>query len=243
MTSTTAAPATWLIAGSSRGIGFEIVRQLLGSPENVVVAACRTPEKAFKLAELQKTAAPGALHIIQLDMSDFESIRASAVPLGTILGEMGLDYLVNNAAIGVFDAAFELDPEALLASFRTNTIGPALLSQVALPFLEKGRMKKILHISSTAGSITSSPTLTQRPITSYALSKAALNMLAYKQKLERPDLTIIALCPGYVKTDLAGPDALLEPEESIRGILKVITSATLADSGKYLRYNGETIPW
>lgn len=83
---------------ASRGIGFEIVRQLLSSPTNVVVAAARTPEKASALKDLQKTA-KGTLHVIKLDVSDFESIRASAKDLLAILGDNGLDYLINNAAV------------------------------------------------------------------------------------------------------------------------------------------------
>ncbi|OSD04959.1 hypothetical protein PYCCODRAFT_1432693 [Trametes coccinea BRFM310] len=75
------------------------------------------------------------------------------------------------------------------------------------------------------------------------MSKAALNMLTLKQKAERPDITFITMCPGWVRTELGGKEADLEPEESIAGILKVISSVTNADSGKYLRYNGEEIPW
>lgn len=86
-------------------------------------------------------------------------------------------------------------------------------------------------------------------------------MQAYKQKVERPDLTVITLCPGWVQTgaffmlvlcfasslthvaDMGGAGAALTPEESVTGIIKVITNATKADSGKYLRHTGEEIPW
>lgn len=86
-------------------------------------------------------------------------------------------------------------------------------------------------------------------------------MQVYKQKVERPDLTVITLCPGWVQTgasfvlalcfvasltliaDMGGADAALKPEESVAGIIKVITNATKADSGKYLRHTGEEIPW
>ncbi|KAH9852411.1 NAD-P-binding protein [Lenzites betulinus] len=235
---------TWLITGANRGIGFEIVRQLLESPENLVVAACRNPDKATALREL-KSASQGTLHIIQIDVSDFDSVRAAAPQLEKLLGETGLDYLINNAGVVSFDTVFEIDPEATLSSFRTNALGPALVSQACLPLLKKSRSKKILHISSTSGSIGSlelTPTA-YLSIPSYSMSKAALNMLAYKQKLEHPDLTVITLCPGWVKTDMGGKDAALEPRESVAGILKVITSATTADGGKFLRWNGENIPW
>ncbi|OJT11404.1 hypothetical protein TRAPUB_12069 [Trametes pubescens] len=227
-------------SAASRGIGLEIVRQLLASLTNLVVADARTPEKATVLHDLQSTA-KGTLHVIKLDVSNFDSVRASAKDLQAILGDTGLDYL-NNAGIASHDTAFTIDPDVLLETFKTNTAGPVLVSQVALPFLEKGSTKKILHISSTCGSIGSADQLGVI-VAGYSMTKSALNMLAYKQKLERPDLTVITLCPGAVKTDISGGVGELEPPESVAGLLKVIISATPADSGKYLRYNGETIPW
>ncbi|KAI0325665.1 NAD-P-binding protein [Cubamyces sp. BRFM 1775] len=234
-------PTTWLVTGSSRGIGFELVRQLVESPNNLVVAACRTPEKAAALHDLKATA-KGTLHLVRMDVSDFDSIRASAKELEPILGEIGLDYLINNAAIAILDTAFTLDPEELLRGMRTNVAGPALVAQICLPFLNKSVRKVILNISSTGGSIATAESVGAR-LASYSMSKAALNMLTVKQKAERPDIITITLCPGWVKTDMGGKEAKLEPEESVSGILKVITSATQEDSGKYLRYNGEVIPW
>ncbi len=186
-------------SSASRGIGLEIVRQLLESPDNLVVAACRTPDKATTLSAL-KDAAKGTLHIVQLDTSDFDSVRALPAQLEPILGSTGLDYLINNAGIvrplfslplsprspdslglsrspqGADDTAFKFDPEKMLTVFRTNTIGPALVSQVTLPFLEKGTAKKILHVSSTLGSIASSDEWGAHGA-SYSMSKSALNML------------------------------------------------------------------
>ncbi|EIW54618.1 dehydrogenase [Trametes versicolor FP-101664 SS1] len=238
-------PTTWLVTGANRGIGLEIVRQLLAVPTNLVVAACRAPEKATALAELQSSA-KGALHLVQLDVSDFDNIRALPAQLEPILGSTGLDYLISNAGIAIVDSAFTLDPDVFLRVVRTNAAGPALLSQVLLPFLERAPTKKILHVSSTAGSIGSVAGMQVKEhqmVGSYAMSKAALNMLAYKQKTEKPEFTVITLCPGWVQTDMGGEKAALKPEESVAGIIKVITNATTADSGKYLRHNGEEIPW
>ncbi|KAI0628095.1 NAD-P-binding protein [Trametes polyzona] len=234
---------TWFVTGTSRGIGLEIVRQLLESPNNLVVAGCRTPERATALHALEGTA-KGTLHVIQLDVSDVDSIRASAKELERILGSTGLDYLINNAGIAPRDDAFTVDPDTLLTAFRTNTLGPTILSQVALPFLERGRTKKILHISSSAGSH-GSPygEVLRGNLTAYSISKAGLNMLATRQRLARPEFIIIVLCPGPVKTDLSGEYGQLEPHESVAGVLKVIISATAEDSGKFYSYDGTTIPW
>ncbi|KAI0641287.1 NAD-P-binding protein [Trametes meyenii] len=234
-------PTTWLVTGASRGIGLEFVRQLVASPDNLVVAAVRNPDKAAALTEL-KDGAKAALHIVEVDVGNFDSIRASVKVLEPILGQVGLDYLVNNAAIAEEDTAFSLDPDGLLRTIRTNVAGPALLSQVVLPFIEKSPRKVILNISSTGGSLGSVSLIGARA-TSYSISKAALNMLTVKQKFERPDIIVITLCPGWVKTDMGGKNAALEPKDSVSGILKVITSVALADSGKYLRQTGEEIQW
>ncbi|KAI0667319.1 NAD-P-binding protein [Trametes maxima] len=241
MSSIVPRPTSWLVTGTSRGIGLEIVKQLLASPDNLVVATARNPEKTTALNAL-KEVAKGTLHVLRLDLSDFDSVRATATALKPILGETGLDYLINDAAIAVDDTAFTFDPEDLLREVRTNVAGPALLAQVTLPFIEKGTRETILNISSTGASFANVSRIGTRG-TSYNMSKAALNMLTLKQKHERPDLIVLTMCPGWVKTDMGGYDAMLEPKESVAGILKIVTSATLADSGRFIRYNGEEIPW
>ncbi|EIW54625.1 NAD-P-binding protein [Trametes versicolor FP-101664 SS1] len=240
--SSTTRQTTWLITGASRGIGLELTRQLLESPNNLVIAACRTPEKATALSAL-KSSAKGTLHVVKLQVDEFDSIRALPKAIAPILGDGGLDYLINNAGILKDDTPLTLDPEVLLETLRTNTVGPALVTQVAVPFLEKGATKKVLNISSTLGSIASAETFGKGTVTSYSISKAALNMLTYKLKQERPDFIAITLCPGWVKTDMGTQAAQLEPAESVAGILKVITGATAADSGKYLSHSGAVIPW
>ncbi|KAI0353990.1 NAD-P-binding protein [Trametes cingulata] len=233
-------PTTWLVTGTSRGIGLELVKQLVASPANTVIATCRNVAKASSLTRL-KDAAQGELHILELEVDDFDAIRASAKDIAAILGDRGLDYLVNNAGIvDKMDTAFTLDPESILRTTRTNVAAPALLSQVCLPFLEKSTRKTILNISSTGASMVESG-FVGAGLATYCMSKSALNMLTYKQKVERPDLIVISMCPGWAKTDMGGPDAKVEVPESVAGILKVITSVTSADSGRFIRYNGEEI--
>ncbi|KAI9058592.1 NAD-P-binding protein [Trametes sanguinea] len=256
--SSTNRPITWLVTGASRGLGFALVKELVASSENLVVAACRNPEKTTALRGL-KSGANGTLHIVRMDVSDFDSIRDCEKQLKPILGGTGLDYLINNAAIVSHDTPFALDPEEFLQVVRTNSAGPAVVSQVCLPFLEKGGKKAILHITSTGGSLQSVGRV-GAGYTAYCMSKAALNMLvrpspclrfwreltviqALKQKAERPDLIIITLCPGRVKTDMDPGQGTLEPEDSVAGILKVLSSLSADDSGKFFSYDGSAIPW
>ncbi|OJT07885.1 hypothetical protein TRAPUB_1217 [Trametes pubescens] len=242
---TAARQTTWLITGASRGIGLELVRQLLASPSNTVIAACRTPSTASALAALKDTA-KGTLHVVQLDMADFESIRVLPGVLARILGGQGLDYLINNAGILKGDTPLTLDADVLLETLRTNTVGPALLTAACAPLLDAGARKTVLNVSSGLGSIAGAdkvPGTGPRAVASYSMSKAALNMFTYKLKMEKPEWVAITLAPGWVKTDLGGADAALEVADSVKGILKVVMEATVADSGKYLRWDGEVLPW
>ncbi|KAI0266191.1 NAD-P-binding protein [Gloeopeniophorella convolvens] len=232
---------TWLITGSNRGIGLEIVKQLLASPENIVIATCRKPDAATALKGLE-TGAAGKLHVVPLDVSDSASIKASAESLKDLLEPQGLDYLINNA--GVLegpDTAFDFNEETFLRTFKANVVGPGLTAQAYLPYLERGSKKTIMNLSSSLGSIGSSNY--GRQDSSYCITKTAVNMLTYKQAAARKDIIAFAIDPGWVSTDMGGPNADLKPEVSVAGLLKVITSITPEQSGKFLRYNGEEVPW
>ncbi|KAI0063866.1 NAD-P-binding protein [Artomyces pyxidatus] len=232
---------TWLVTGANRGIGLEIVKQLIASPTNVVVATCRKPESASALQELA-TSSSGRIHIVCLDVSDSASISTSVDLAKGVLNAHGLDYLINNAAImPVHDNSFNLSEETILRTFKVNVVGPALTTQAYLPYLEKGKRKIIVNISSALGSLSLCPQKQQ--IASYSLSKSALNMLTSKQAVARPDLISFVIDPGWVRTDMGGQAALLSPKDSAAGLLEVVTSATKESSGKFFRYDGETNPW
>ncbi|KAI0753992.1 hypothetical protein C8Q80DRAFT_1216281 [Daedaleopsis nitida] len=236
-----AAKTTWLITGTSRGIGLELVRQLLVDPSNVVVATCRNPPGATDLHAL-KNSAKGTLHIATIDVADEASIWDSVKVVEGLLGEgASLDYLYNNAAINEGDdMAFSFDPAVFRRTMQSNVIGPGLLAQAYLPLLEKGTKKTIVNMSSGLASIGLG---LGGKCTTYSVSKTALNMLTYKQKEERPDFTVIALDPGWVKTVMGGEGAQLEPEFSVSHILKKVTALTIEDSGKFFSYAGKEIPW
>ncbi|KAI0703321.1 NAD(P)-binding protein [Earliella scabrosa] len=232
--------SVWLITGASRGIGLEMTRQLLQSPTNTVVAACRTPSKAVALKELGKEA-KGTLHVVKIDIDNPESIRACADETTQALGNKGIDYIVNNAAVVIRDdSAFEGDVDTLLRTFKTNVAGSAHVSHAFLPLLEKGRKKTIVNISSTAGSIGANWSSIQ---TSYSISKTALNMLTYKQAKSRPDITAISLCPGWLETDMGGPNAMHPVSVGVEGIFKVVASLTPEKSGQFFNFKGEHVPW
>ncbi|PIL31048.1 hypothetical protein GSI_05744 [Ganoderma sinense ZZ0214-1] len=235
------AETVWFVTGTSRGIGLEITTQLLQSPGNVVLAACRSPFKANALQALTASAS-GRLHILRLDVDDAQSIKDAASEATQIVGEKGIDYLINNAGInpGGFDTAFGFKVADLTAVFQTNVIGPALLAQAFLPLVEESGKKTIVNVSSTLGSV---GTDLGQTFASYSVAKAGLNMLTSKQAKERPDVTAIAMCPGHLQTDLGGPNATTPVSVGVSGVLKVVSGLTRGDSGSFFNYQGDRVQW
>ncbi|KAI9061980.1 NAD-P-binding protein [Trametes sanguinea] len=231
----------WLVTGTSRGIGLELVKQLVETPSHIVIATCRNPTKATSLRELAD-AAKDRMHIVALDVTDDKSVKESVTQVATIVGSQGIDYLVNNAGVndGGDDRPSSMDLSVLQHVFDTNVVAPARVYQAYLPLVMKSTKKTIVNISSALGSIT----LARGPIyTSYSTSKAALNMLTYKQHAEHPDLTVISMQPGHLKTDLGGPTAQIDVDVGVAGVLKVVKSLKPEDSGKFLDYQGKELPW
>ncbi|KAI0743402.1 NAD-P-binding protein [Daedaleopsis nitida] len=235
----------WLITGANRGIGLEMTKQLLEQPSNTVIATARDPAKATELHAL-KSSAKGTLHIVSLDVADRESIRKCADEVAGILGDKGIDYLVNNAGIliseGHKDTAYVMDIDVLERVLKTNVSGPAYTSQVLLPLIGKSAKKTIVNVSSTLGSKAWKGPGEVRS-TSYSISKAALNMLTVKQARERPDITSVSICPGWLQTDMGGEGAMHPVSVGVAGILKVVNGLTPANSGEFLNFEGERVAW
>ncbi|KAI0699608.1 hypothetical protein C8T65DRAFT_719677 [Cerioporus squamosus] len=129
------------------------------------------------------------------------------------------------------DKPFSMSTDALIKEFVTNVAGPVFVSQIFLPLVEKSTRKTIVNVSGSLGSIGIGYDVR---CASYSITKTALNMLV----IERPDLTIISLDPAWVKTELGGPDAPIEVEDSISGIINVLGSLKHEDSGAFISYNG-----
>ncbi|KAI0696967.1 NAD-P-binding protein [Cerioporus squamosus] len=232
----------WLITGANRGIGLEMVKQLLQSPSNTVVAACRNPAKAADLQQLAETAG-GKLHVVALDVADKASIKQAAKEVAGIVGEKGIDYLINNAGIvmpGGADTAFGMDLDVLQQTFVTNVAGPAAVAQAFVGLVEKSEKKTIVNVSSTMGSIGSNWGVIGA---SYGISKTALNMLTYKEAKEKPEITAISMCPGWLQTDMGGENAMHPVSVGVAGVLKTILSLKREDSGQFFNFEGKHVPW
>ncbi len=233
-----------LITGASRGIGLEFTRQYLERGARVF-AGCRTPDTAQPTQALRQTYGD-RLTIVPLDVAEEDSIRVAAASVGTQVD--GLEILVNNAGIGGVDSTtgeherlgtFHI--EDAVRVFRTMSIGPLLLAQECLDLLRQADHGKIANVTSGYGSISHNNGFPYY----YSAAKAAMHqfMRSLAADVKEWGISTVLLDPGWVRTDMGGPNAPLSPEESVSGMMKVIDALTVGQSGSFLGWQGDTRPW
>lgn len=223
--------STWLITGANRGIGLEFVRQLAARNQRVI-AVCRNPQAA---AEARTIAA----RTLAADVSNEASLAALAAELG---GEP-IDVLINNAGVSSETRTLaDCTAERLASVLTVNAIGPILTTRALLPRLRDSKRRLIVHISSQLGSIANN---TGGSSYGYRASKAAINQLNRSLAAElAPDgFTCLAMHPGWVRTDMGGPNATLSPQQSVASMLGVLDAATPAQNGAFLNFDGTVLPW
>lgn len=233
-----------LVTGANRGLGFEFARQLLARGERVV-ASCRHPGKATALNALAGQY-PGRLRVLPLDVSDPRAIAGLVRELALLddaddEGGAKFDLLVNCAGVLHSGEHFgSVSAATLEDSFRTNAMGPLLLAQALAPRLRDGA--RVANLSSVLGSIAS---VSRFGTPSYNLSKAAQNMATalLAQALQPRGIVVLALHPGWARTDMGGADATVPVADAVAGLLRVIDGATLQDSGSFHDWRGEPLPW
>jgi len=234
---------TVFITGSNRGIGLEFVKQFSERGWNIIATA-RKPEEA---EGLQAVAADyDRLVIERLDLMDFEAMQA----LGTKYADQPIDLLLSNAGITPkYKSAFKtlggVDWDMTMKSLEVNAIAPLQLVQVFMDSVAASDQKKIVVISSKAGSFELSPKMPM--MYSYRGSKAALNMYFYTLSFETPKkgVTAVMMSPGQVNTvpGMKLPNAI-ETDESVGKMLAVIDGITPENNGQFLDYeDGRVLAW
>ncbi len=226
----------WLIAGANRGIGLELARQLKARGDRVT-ASVRNEEARAALAALL---APQHAEVETLifDTRDFAAMQKAAeavsAPIDVIVANAGAFGPALQSALGVdFDAALDL--------FSVNALGPIRVADAFLARLKGSSNPRIALISSELGSMSN-----VNPSTAiYSSTKSALNKLAQclAVELKPRGVTVVALHPGWVKTDMGGPNAPLNVTESATGLLATLDGLTIEDSGGFLNHRGETVAW
>lgn len=230
-----------LITGGNRGIGLALVENLL-SAGNHVFATRRANSAVDHLNELQQ-AYPERLVLVELNVVDNSQIAAAAKTIGQQTD--GLDMLINNAGVLNENNAISTVPyQDVIDSFNINAAAPLMITQHFLPLLKAATASRIINISSSFASL-GLRREGMPPRYDYSLSKAALNMLSRALAFElQPDgIIVAAIHPGWVQTDLGGPNAQLTPQESAAGILKTADALTPEQTGMFFAWNGRELAW
>lgn len=226
-----------LVTGANRGLGLELVRALLARGDRVL-ACCRQPGRAAALNALAGEH-PNRVHLLPLDLARPESIRELAREIGLVCES--IDLLINNAGVLVSGERFgSLDPAAVDASFRTNALGPLLLTEALAPRLVDGA--RVINLSSVMGAMAR---VKEFRAPGYCISKAAQNMASVQlaHALAPRGIVVVAVHPGWVRTDMGGPKATLTPEDAARDILSLAGRVGSDDNGRFLDAQGEPLPW
>jgi NAD(P)-dependent dehydrogenase (short-subunit alcohol dehydrogenase family) len=208
-----------LVTGSTRGIGFEVAKQLAARSFRVIVTGRNERAAAAAAAKIGSDAVPHAL-----DTSDAASVSELAAWITREIGR--LDVLVNNAAIliGEEEGILELSPKTFETTMRTNALGPLLVAQAVAPLLRRSKAARVVNVSSGAGQISSM----NHYAPAYSISKAALNAITVMLAHALPSARVNCVDPGWVRTDMGGPHATRSVEQ---GAETIVWLATLPDDG------------
>jgi len=235
--------SSYLITGASRGLGLAMATVLASRPlaeVSVVFAASRrsTPELEKLVQE-----SSGRVVAVKIEVTDEESIRQAVAEVESVVKGRGLDVVINNAGITNYTPDGIETMNDLIPIFNVNVNSVHLVTKYFLPLLRKGQKKEIVNISSAMGSITRAPQYMFQPTPAYKISKAALNMLTvqYSLSLAEEGFIVFSVDPGWVRTDMGSSAADLSIEEGSNGLVNKITSATMADSGKF--FNAKIPTW
>jgi NAD(P)-dependent dehydrogenase (short-subunit alcohol dehydrogenase family) len=224
------------ITGANRGLGLEFARQYAAAGWRVL-AGCRNPDAADAL-RLPR------IEILKLDVTDNRAIGAVAEQLS----DEAIDVFIANAGILPVPPQTplsEISEAAWLNSFRTNSMAPLMCANALLPHVARSKERKMLALGSRIGSI-SSNTVGGHYV--YRASKAALHANWRSFALDHPEIIAAVLSPGPLRTDMTRHDTarwshLEEPPEVIAKLRALIAGLKSADSGKFLHFTGEEVPW
>jgi NAD(P)-dependent dehydrogenase (short-subunit alcohol dehydrogenase family) len=232
-----------LITGANRGLGLALTREYLARGDQYrVLACCRRPASAPELEQL-RAAHPKNLRILRLEVGLGRAAKATAEAAADLIPR--LDVLINNAGLAPGDPAdtlADLDLPNAREAFNINAIGPVRVTRAFLPLLRRrGAGAKVVNISSGLGSLTKEGDPGDNPWYIYAATKAALNKFTrlMARELGAEGMIVVAITPGWVRTDMGGSNADLSPEESASALVGAIEKLTPEQNSLFLDRNGE----
>ena len=227
-----------LVTGANRGLGLGLVKKFLKNNEKVICTT-RNISKSRELI-LCKEKYNDNLEICELDLLDKDSPNI----LSNFLGDETIDLFINNAGV-IGHSAQHFKSVSLnhwLEVLKVNLIAPLLITQSIIKNIEKSSERKIYFISSKVGSIEDNKS---GGMYIYRSSKTALNQVVKSLSIDLKPLgiSVISLHPGWVRTEMGGPNALISVEESVNGMVDVISNTSIINSGQFINYDGTRLPW
>lgn len=230
----------YLITGAGRGLGLELTKEALARGHSVIACVREATDDGSGLPELAGEYG-GRLRVERLDVTREEE----AILLAAKLSEEGLKLrgIINNAGVlmGREHTLETLPVSMLRLTFDVNVFGPVIVTKHFSPLLEDGAGSVVLNVSSEAGSIANA----YGGDYPYAMSKTALNMFSKQTNgaLRGRGIRALAIHPGWIRTDMGGRQAPLEPSDSARGILDIAEGKTrVADELSFVDYAGRAMP-
>jgi NAD(P)-dependent dehydrogenase (short-subunit alcohol dehydrogenase family) len=228
---------TILITGANRGIGLTLTRQFAADGWQVL-ACCRTPDTASQLQVLAEQYR--AIEVHALDVTDYKQMAN----LSDRLVNRSIDILLSNAGIyGSKGVEFgKVNAQEWRQVLEVNTIAPLMLVQAFVEQVAASQKKLIAVISSKVGSISDNSSGGSYV---YRSSKTAVNQVVKSLSIDLADrgISVFSLHPGWVKTDMGGPNAEISTDASVAGLKSILQSAGAEQSGQFIEYSGESIPW
>ena len=229
----------WVVTGTNRGIGLEMVRQLAARGDEVVATV--RDVAAAHLTRALADASGGKVRVVACDVRS----DADVGNLAREVGELPVDVVVNNAGVmGKMLSLEGLDLADAVSTFNTNALGPIRVVRALLPALSRSRasVKRVVQVSSGMGSITDN---TSGGAYAYRMSKAALNMAnkSMSVDLAARGFVCIVMNPGWVQTDMGGSGANTPVDVSVRNMLGRIDALAPEDNGAFFDHKGGTFPY
>ena len=228
-----------LITGANRGIGLELVKRYAAAG-HVVEACCRAPAEATVLAEVAGEHENVSIHGVAVTDAD------SVASLASALGGEAVDVLINNAGASSpmgEQALMNMDYDAWADLFAVNAMAPLRVLQALMPNLEASAAApaKAITITSQMGALSF-----EMPVAyAYCSSKAAVNkvMRMASQELKEKGIAIGLIHPGWVQTDMGGPQAAITVDESASGIIETIDAIDMDSTGCFRTWQNEDHGW
>lgn len=227
---------TVLITGANRGLGLEFSRQYAASGWQVI-SCCRAPKSASDLNMLAKSF-PQNIQVYALDVADEPQIKALALQLKAT----AIDVLINNAGVYPDSSFGHCNEHDWLEAFKINAIAPYQVAEAFVTNVASSTLKKIVTLSSKMGSMADN---TSGGSYAYRTSKAAANMMmkSLSIDLKTKGIACGTLHPGWVQTDMGGPNGLINAVTSVSGLRQVIEELNLDNCGRFITFDGKEIAW